>query len=112
MAGAVVTRSFDPVGVLPGVRGIPLEAVNGHEPPGPEERPGGQFLSNRDCDLGEQCLQRLVSQPLAGLGNTARRRHAPPIVPAPPRHQRLSQPGRDLFIVILGYLELSRQPGL
>ncbi len=63
--------------VLSGVGGVPLEPVDGHEPPWPEERPGGQLLRHRGRHLGEQLFHGLVSQPLAGLGDPARRRHGP-----------------------------------
>ena len=59
--------------VLRRIRGVPLEPVNRHQPPRPQERPGGQLLRHRGRHLGEQLFHRLVSQPLAGLGDPARR---------------------------------------
>ena len=58
-------------GVLRRIRGIPLEPVDGHQPPRPQERPGRQLIRHRRRHLGEQLFHRLVSQPLAGLGDPA-----------------------------------------
>jgi hypothetical protein len=89
-------------GILLRVRGIPLEPVDGHQPPRSQERPPGQLIRGRNRHPGEQLLHRLIPQPLAGLGDPARGRYAPRLIPAAPRGKGLSQPGRDLLIVIVG----------
>ena len=57
--------------VLSGIRGVPFEPVDRHQPPWSQERPGGQLLRNGRRHLGEQLFHGLVSQPLAGLGDPA-----------------------------------------
>ena len=100
-------RSSPPPGypnaaALPGVSGIPLQPVDGHQPPGAQERPPGQLVSHRHRYPGEDVPQRLPAQPFPCPGDPARRRRPPLRVPAPPRAQPASQPGRDLLIVIAG----------
>src|SRR5262249_16722979 len=75
--------------------------VDGHQPPAPQERPPGQLPGHRHGHLVKQQLHRLRAQPLARLGEPTRRRHGPRLIPAPPRRQRLGQPGSDLLIVLL-----------
>ena len=66
-----------------------------------QERPPGQLISDRHRHLREQLPQWLISQPLAGLGDPARRRHLPRLIPAAPRRERPGQPGSGLLIVII-----------
>src|SRR5262249_25392304 len=88
--------------VLLCVRGVPLQRVDRHQPPAPQEGPPGQQFRGRDRHLAEQLLHRLIPQPLAGLRDPARGRHAPRLIPAAPRGKSLRQPGRDLLIVVIG----------
>ncbi len=97
-----LTRVAERGGVLRRVRGVPLKAVDRHQPPARQERAPGQQLRHRHSHLAEQPPQRLIPQPLPGLGNPSGGRHAPRRVPAPPPRQRAGQPRRDLLIVIIG----------
>ncbi len=89
-------------GVLRRVRSVPLEPVDRHQPPPAQERAPGQQVRGRLRDLPEQLLQRLVPEPLPGLGDPARGRHAPRGIPALPRGQGPGQPRRDLLVVLVG----------
>jgi len=89
-------------GVAGRVRGVPLEPVDAHQPPRPQERTAGQLICHWHRDLGEDVPQGLKAQPLACPGDPARRRRPPAGIPASPRAQRPGQPGRDLLIVIFG----------
>ena len=83
-------------------RGVPLEPVHAHQPPRPQERPRRVLVRDRDRDLREQLLHRLMAQPLPGLGDPARRRDRPRVIPAAPLPQRLGQLDDDLLVVIVG----------
>jgi hypothetical protein len=89
-------------GVVVCVRGVPLEPVDAHQPPSRQERAPGQQFRDRLRDLPGQLLQRLVPEPLPGLGDPARGRHAPRGIPAVPQDQGPGQPGRDLLVILLG----------
>ena len=94
--------------VLVAVGGVPLETVDAHQPPAAEERAWGQFLGDRDRDLLEHLGQRLGSQPLPGLGDTAGGGDLPARVPAAPPGQGRGQPGEH-FLVVLGGEQRQRQ---
>ena len=49
-----------------------------------------------------QARQRLGAQPLPSLGDPARRRHLPVLLPAAPPPQGLRQPGGDLLVILIG----------
>ena len=54
-------------GVGRGIGGVQLYAVQGHQAPPAQPRPGGRRLGARLGDPLEQLAQRLRPEPLAGL---------------------------------------------
>jgi hypothetical protein len=72
-----------------GAGGIELDAVQRHQPPPGQVRPGGRQLRARHGDPLEQHPQRLAAQPLPGLRQRGGRRYVP--FPFPDR-----QPGKAL----------------
>jgi hypothetical protein len=67
--------------------------------------PPGSAPGHRRSHTVKQQLQWLRPEPPARLGDPARGRDSPRVVPAPPRRQGLGQPGRDLLVVLGRYLK-------
>ncbi len=89
-------------GVVRGLGGVPVEPVDGHQPPRPQPRPPSELLGHRDSDGLEHLGHRRRPQPRPRLSDPPGGRHRRVLVPAPPRTQRLREPDHDLLVVIVG----------